>query len=124
MRRGFAAMSTVLIISAVAIAVVSTTVLLSIGAAQSSLALLLGEGNLQQAEGCVEDVLVNVRDNPGYNAATIARPEGTCNIVYNLGGPTNWDVTVTMTQGDYSRKIRAVFVRNINSITLNSWQEI
>lgn len=124
MKSGFAAISTVLVISAVTLAVIVTTVMLSIGTAQSSLALLLGEGNLQQVEGCAEDLLVKVRDNPTFSAATINRPEGMCNITYNLGGPVNWDATVAMNQGDYVRKIRVVFVHNTTFVTLTSWQEI
>ncbi len=124
MRQGFAAMSTVLIISAVAMAVITTTVLLAIGSGQTSLALLLGEGNLQQVEGCAEDVIENVRDNSAFNKTSITRPEGMCSMTYNSGGPVNWDVTISMTQGDYTRKVRVVFGRNATSITRTSWQEI
>lgn len=124
MRQGFAAMSTVLIISAVALAVVTTTTLLSIGLGQSSLALLKSEGNLLQVEGCVEDVLQGIWGSPTFNSSSITRPEGTCTINYTSGGPTNWDVTVTSIAGDYARKIKVVLVRNSTSISLTSWQEI
>lgn len=124
MKKGFIALSTVLVISAVMLAVVGTIAYLSVGEAQSSLALYLGEDNLGLVEGCAEDVLQKVHDNSSYNAASINRPEGTCSIAYTSGGPTTWDVIVTTTTTAYQRKVRIQFTRNPSNISLTSWQEI
>lgn len=124
MRQAFVAMSTVLIISGVGLAIVATSLFLSIGVEQSALSFQLGEANLVQVEGCVEDLIENVRDNPAFAVTSITRPEGTCNLSYNTSGPINWDVTVSLTQGDYTRKNRVVFVRNPTGMAITSWQEI
>lgn len=128
MQRGFVAITTVLILSAVVVAIATTVTLLSIGEAQSSLSLYKGEDNLSFVEGCVEDVMLKIRADSSYNAngATITRPEGTCLISVNggLGGPINWDLTVTSQNTSYQRQIRVIFTRNPTGITLTSWKEI
>ena len=123
MRKGFVAMTTVLIISAVVTAVVTTVILLSVGEGQASLALLRGEENLANVEGCVEDVLQKIHDSGTYSGASITRPEGTCTIAYTLGGPTDWDLTVSFSGAEYNRKIHVVFTRAA-AITVTRWEEI
>ncbi|TSC85708.1 MAG: hypothetical protein G01um101416_822 [Microgenomates group bacterium Gr01-1014_16] len=122
MKHGFVATTTVLIISAVIVAVVTTTVLLSVGEGQAALALLKGEENLANVEGCVEDVLQKIHDSGTYSGTSIGRPEGTCTISYTLGGPTNWDITVSFSGTEYNRKIRVVFTRGA-AITILRWEE-
>lgn len=124
MKKGFVATTTVLIISAVIVAVVTTVVLLSVGEGQAALALLKGEENLANVEGCVEDVLQKIHDSGTYSGTSIGRPDGTsCNISYTLGGPTDWDITVTFSGTEYRRRIRVVFTRGA-SISVSRWEEI
>ena len=122
--KGFVAISTVLILGSVVVAIATTISLLSIGEAQSSLSLFKGEDNLTFVEGCVEDAMLKIRSNSAYSGTTITRPEGTCTITYTLTGPTNWDITVSSGSTSYQRKIEVVFVRNATGITLTSWKEI
>ena len=74
MKKGFVATTTVLIISAVIVTVVTTMILLSVGEGQAGLALLKGEENLANVEGCVEDVLQKVHDSSSWTGASITRP--------------------------------------------------
>lgn len=125
--RGFVAITTVLILSTVVVAIAASVTLLSIGEAQSSLSLYKGEDNLSLVEGCVEDVMLKIRVNSSYNGNSITRPEGTCAITYNPGGtgPVNWDISITTpSTTPYQRQIRVIFVRNPTGITLTSWKEI
>lgn len=125
--KGFVAMTTVLILGAVVVAIATTVTLLSIDEAQSSLTLYKGEDNLNLVEGCVEDVMLKVRTNSSYNGTSISRPEGDCNITYNPGGagPTAWDITVdATTDNPYQRKIQVKFSRSSSAIQLTSWKEI
>jgi hypothetical protein len=117
------AVSSVLLIASVVLAVVTTVTMLSIGEAQSGFSSVLGEEGLTLAEGCVEDVLQRVHDNAGFSATTITVPEGTCQVVYNLGGPASWDIEVRVLNTDYNRRVRVVFSRGSN-IVITSWQEI
>ena len=124
MKKGFVATTTVLIISAVIVTVVTTMILLSVGEGQAGLALFKGEENLANVEGCVEDVLQKIHDNGTYSGESIGRPDGTvCAISYTLGGPTDWDITVTFSGTEYNRKIHVVFTRGA-AITISKWEEI
>ncbi|MBI2337947.1 hypothetical protein HYU95_02080 [Candidatus Daviesbacteria bacterium] len=126
-KKGFVAMTTVLILGAIVVAIAATVTLLSIDEAQSSLTLYKGEDNLNLVEGCVEDVMMKVRADSSYSGTTISRPEGDCNISYNPGGggPVDWDITVTSSATNpYQRKITVVFKRSFPVVQLTSWKEI
>jgi len=122
-QKGYIALITVLIISAVALAIAATVALLGIGAAQSAVAGSKGENALQLAEGCAEDALLKSQQSGAYNGGNITRPEGTCVITVNKSG-TNWTIIDTSTQIDFNRTVQVSFVRNTGSpIDLSSWQE-
>lgn len=121
--KGYIALSTVLILASVTIAISTTVALLSIGEAQSSLVLNKGEDNLNFVEGCVEDYLLKIRANPAFSGGSVTRPEGTCTITINSGNP-NWDIVVTSQTANYQRKIQAKFTRGGSGLTLTSWKEI
>lgn len=123
-RQGMVALSTVLVLGGVLVALATTVTYLSIGEAQSGLAHYKGTENLNLIEGCVEDVLLTIRSNASYNGTTIIHAGQTCTVTYTTGGPTNWDITVSTDTTAYQRKIRVVFVRNSTGITLTSWREI
>lgn len=122
---GFIALTTVLILSAVSIAIGITVSRLSIGEGQASLALTNGEQELSFVEGCMEDALLKVRANANYVGGTIGRPagEGTCTVtVSNVG--TVWTITATQLGTDYTKSVQAVINRIPTGITITSWQEI
>lgn len=128
--KGFIALSTVLIISAVTLSIVITVAHLSIGEGQSGLAIQLSEENLADVEGCVEEILLKIHGNASYSATSLAQsPTGTCSFTYNTTNP--WDVDVSYTYTDtasplrnFNRKIKVKFSRSPTAITLISWQEI
>ncbi|OGD09894.1 hypothetical protein A2397_06235 [Candidatus Amesbacteria bacterium RIFOXYB1_FULL_44_23] len=120
---GFATLSMVLIISAVLMVIVVTVSLLSVGEGQSALASELGGNDAYLVDGCVEDLLRKVHDNPSYAGTTITRPEGTCSISYTLSGPISWNVVVGESGTDFGRRVRVIFTCGQN-ITLTSWVEI
>lgn len=122
-RRGFVAISVVLIVISVVLAVGTTITLLSVGEAQSGLVLFQGEDNLDFVEGCVEDVMLKIRSDQNYSGTSITRPEGTCTVSYTGTNP-NWDITVTSSTTSIQRKVQVKFTRNPTGIILNSWKEI
>lgn len=131
MEKGFIALSTVLVIMSVIVAIVATVTLLSIGEGQSSLAIFKGEDNLDLLEGCVEDAMLKARSSatfgdPVGTPVTLTRPEGSCSVTVNSKTPgVTWNMTVSnISSSDYQRKIQVIFDRNPTGITLTSWQEI
>jgi hypothetical protein len=121
MKGGFVAISTVLVLMAVMMSAVVAITYLSIGELQAGLVQIRGEESLGLVEGCVEDLLVNIRKNPNFSAASLTRPEGVCTFIYNSPGP-NWDVTVSGNNSLSPRKIRVWFTRG-NTIGVAKWQE-
>jgi hypothetical protein len=122
LQEGYIAILTVLIISVVVLAVATTVSLLSIGEAQSGLALFKGEDTLTFVESCMEDALLKARNNNSYTGGTITRPEGTCSITVSKAG-TTWTVTATTTATQYVRTVQAVVTRG-TAVTITSWKEI
>ena len=123
MQKGFMAISTVLLLSVVILAIVTTVTLVSIGELQASFSLFRGEEAIDFTEGCVEDYLLKIRADSAFSGGAITRPEGTCTIVITSANP-NWDITVSSSATNYQRKVQVVFTRNSTGIVLISWKEI
>lgn len=120
--KGFIAITSVLIISVVILAITMTVVYLSVGQGQSALALTKGEEQLHLVEGCMEDALLKIRASGSYAGGSITRPEGTCSITVGQAGNV-YTVTATSTSTTYKRSVQAVVTRG-SSITITSWKEI
>lgn len=122
MKKGFVAITSVLVISAVSLSIVATVMLLGVGELLGSFAGVQSSGNLAFVEGCAEDALIKIHTNSTWTGGSITRPEGTCTVVVNSSNP-NWDITVTSGTGDYQRKIQVKATRG-TSLTVTSWEEI
>lgn len=120
---GYVAITSLLIIAAVVLAIATSVALLGIGEGQSALALNKGEDSLQFVEGCTEDALLKSKQNASYAGGNITRPEGTCSITVSKAGST-WTVTASTTATTYKRTIQVIFTRTGSGITLTSWTEI
>ncbi len=122
--KGYIAITTVLIVSFVVLAITATVTFLSIGEAQSSLALVKGGVTLGFVEGCVEDALLKSRNNATYGGGTLIQPEGSCIATISKVG-NRWTMDVSASAGaQYQRTIEVIFDRNPNGISLVSWNEI
>lgn len=130
--KGFIAITTVLILSAVVAAIAVTVTLLSIDEAQSSLSLYKGEDNIDSVEGCVEDALLKARSDSTFGEpigtlVNITHPLETCVVRVNSktgSGIVTWDMDVTTNATGYQRTIKVIFNREPTRITLTSWKEI
>lgn len=122
--KGFVAITTVLILSAVVVAIAISVSLLSIGEAQSSLSLFKGEDSLSFVEGCVEDGLLKSRADANYNGGSIGRPGGINCSVSISKTEIPWTMTVNTSDTAYQRTIEVKYTRNPTGITLTSWKEI
>lgn len=120
--QGFIAISTILVISVVVLAIALTVTYLAIGEGQTALAQSKGEDALQFSEGCMEDALLKIRSNPSYAGGTISRPEGTCTITVVKAGNV-YTVTSTAAGTLYKRSIQVVVTR-ASSLVITSWQEL
>lgn len=114
-------MSTVLIISAIVIAIAVSTSLIGIGEGKTGLLHFNGSNTLFLAEGCMEDALLKLRTNASYTGGTITRPEGSCSIT--VSGSGTYTITVTTTNQSTTRQIQTTATRS-GKVAISSWKEL
>lgn len=123
-KSGFIAITSVLIISAVVLAITISVSLLSIGQGQAGLAQTKGEDTLSFVEGCAEDALLKLRSNASYSGGNITIPEGTC-VVSNPQPPSGstYSFTVSTANTAYKRTV-SITVNRGSSLVITKWSEI
>lgn len=120
-RKGFLAMSTVLIVSAVTLSIAIAVSLSGIGEGKTGLLHWQGSNALYLAEGCMEDALLKLRTSASYTGGTITRPEGSCTVT--VTGAGTYTVTVAATNATSTRQIQAVATRS-GKVAISSWKEL
>jgi len=126
MKKGFIAFTSLLVISAVALAIATSISLLGITEAKSSLDFKKGQEVLKIAEGCLEESLLRLRDDVNYTTGSLNLSGGSCNITVS-GAGANRTISITATipgPPSYTKNLSATVKRAGNSINLLTWQEI
>lgn len=121
MQKGFIALSSILLISFIAVSLSVVVTLLSVGASQSALAQTNGEQTLFFVHGCAEDALIKAWGDINYTGSNITRPEGTCTVSVSKVG-TVWTMTISTTDTNYTKTARITFNRG-STITVTSWTD-
>lgn len=119
--KGFAAIVSVIVISAVLIVAGMMVTLTSINEGQMSLSGMQKGNNVSILDACVEDSLlfINTSNTLPQNIVT---PDGNCTATLNSQVGTSWDFTVTASLNDYSRSSR-IKINRATTIDLSSWQD-
>lgn len=115
---GFAALSSVLILSAVVLTIALSVTLISVGTSQNSLALQQSMQAKTLVESCVEDVLFRIRADSNYAGTSVTLPTGTCTVAVSKAGSVY--TLVISSVGTYVRTANVQATRT-SSITINSW---
>lgn len=124
--QGFIAFTSLLVISAVTLAIAVSISLLGISEANTSLGFKKGQETLKIAEGCAEEALLRLRDSASYTGGSLNVGNGSC-IMSISGTDPNFtiDVTATITgPPQYIKKVQVTTKRAGNSINIVSWQEV
>lgn len=121
--KGYIAITTVLLISAITLMIAVTVTLISISEGQSSLASSKGEERLNFVEGCMEDAILKIRNSASYAGGTTTTPDGNCTILVSKVGSV-YTVTASPVDLTYLKKVQAVVTRGASTVTITSWQEI
>ena len=120
MQKGYLAISSILIISAVVLAITVSVSYLSIGEGQTALSMTKAEQRLAFQDSCIEDILLKLRSNTNPVAGSM--PEGNCNIFWNQDGLGNYTFTILSPDSTYMKQ----FTVNANrdySVSVTSWQQ-
>lgn len=125
-KSGFIALTSILIIAAVILAISVSVPLLAIEEGKSALSFKKGRETLKIAEGCIEEAMLRLRDNANYTGGSLTVGDGSCTItVSGTGVNRTIDVEASITTPvDYIRNIRVAVKRVGNSINVLTWQEM
>lgn len=111
-RPGAALLVFVLIVGAVSILIGATLASRSISYISMGNADIQSRKVLAQADGCIEDVLLRLRNNRQYAGGTLTRSDGTC-VVTLAGAMDSKQVTIQSTISRWSTTV----VITVNLIT-------
>ena len=122
---GYVTLVSVLVVSAVGVAIALSLIVLGNGSSRTSFALEQSAQAKGLANACAEEALQQIRDStPFAGTSGLTLGQGTCTYtVTNTGGNTR-RVTASGTVGTIVRKV-LILVTSINpAIVLSSWQEV
>jgi hypothetical protein len=105
-RKGYIALTTVLVIMIVLITVLVSTQSITSGAIRSSLAGILGKESYVVAESCMNDALIRLRRDSSYMGGTLNISTGSCTItVVDLSGNEKRIEVVASIQDTYFQRL-------------------
>jgi hypothetical protein len=119
---GYIAITSALIISAVALSIVTSGALIAISGMQISFNDKKQSQGLNLIESCAEDVLLYL-NNSNSLPANVAIPEGVCTITLNSQINQDWDFDVLGNFNNQNYILRINATRSYRVI-VNSWQQV
>lgn len=124
-QRGYIALISVLIIGAVGMAITVSLLVLGIGNARTSFALVQSSQAKALAGACAEEALQEIRDNTAYTGSqTSSIGQGLCTYTVTDQGQQNRRVEASGSVDATIRKIE-INITNINpAIEIDSWEEV
>jgi len=119
------ALTSIIVISAITLAIAVSISLLGVGEARNSLDFKKGQGTLKIAEGCVDEALYRLKLDGGYSGGSLNVGDGTCNIsVSGTGADRTVNVLAQLSNGSsYSKRIQITVKRAGTAINITSWSE-
>lgn len=121
LNRAAALLVTILIISAITLAIALSISLGGIGEMQMGTGLGQSDKAQGWAEACMDEALLQLIRNPNYNGGDLILDEGSCNINIDKSGP-NPIITVSGKFKEFTKKITVKF--DLANKKILSWQEI
>lgn len=121
-RSGYAALASVLLISAITLSVVTSFALMSISSSQTTVEDTKQISSFTLVESCAEEALLQIRNNNTV-VSSITLPQGSCTVTINSHIGAAWVFTETGTQNGYTKSIQVSATRNAN-VSITSWQEL
>lgn len=123
--QGFVTLLTVLIVSAVGVAISSSLLLLGIGNARAGLAVQQSKQAATLADACAEEALQQMRFSTAYSGtASLTLGAGTCSYTVTVLTGENRDVQATGTVGTIVRKVEVTISALTPKTVISSWQEV
>ena len=123
-KNGYALLTLVFVVSAVALAVGLNLKLQSIAQTDSITAEIKAAGNFIAATGCAEDALRKLKNDPvNYRTDTIVDGTTTCTVSIADANPI-FTVSVTATSDVFVKKLRSTVSLVKTEIAQTRWEEL
>ena len=124
-RAGFVAFTSLLVISAITLAVVITSSLMGVSEARSSLDFKRGLETYNIAVSCVEEALLKLKNNPGYTGSSLIVGDGECTIEISVAGTARTiNVYATLSSSASVKRIQAEAQVGTGSVSIQNWQAV
>ena len=125
-KRGYIALVTVIIITAVTLMIALSVNLESMGEIKISLAKNQSSKAFYLSTACAENALMKLKDNLNYGGdETLIFNNGTCSILpVEGGGNEDRLIKVIGDVGDYTRRIKIEILRVNPTMEIAFWQEV
>ena len=125
-QQGFVAFTSLIVISAVTLAIATSVALMGIDHAQGSLSISKNQETLSMTKSCAEESLIRLRDDVNYSGGTLSLTSGNCtSTVTGTGADRTINITASITgPPSYSKAIQITVKRTGGSVNIISWQEI
>lgn len=120
-KKGFVALSVVLVVLAVVLTIGISTSLLTVNDLLSTDSGEKGLSTLSFVESCAEDSLIRINEDNSL-PGTLTLPQGNCSVTINSQSGTDWDYTVEGTYNGFTKSIRLQVTRD-TTVNVNSWIE-
>lgn len=115
----------VLIVSAVGIAMTVAVLLLGVSASRTSFATEQSNQTKALTNACAEEALEQIKTSSSFTGTgTLSLGQGTCTYTVTSQGGQNRTITASGTVGTVTRKVQAVISTINPTVTVTSWQEV
>lgn len=123
--QGFITLLTVLVVSAIGVAISSSLLLLGLGNARTGLALQQSKNASSLADACAEEALQQMRFATAYSGtASLTLSTGSCSYTVTVLTGENRDVQATGTVGTIVRHVEVTVSALTPKTVISSWQEV
>lgn len=125
MDRGYITLISVLIVTAISVAVASSLLLLGVGSSRTSFALEQSNQAKNIASACAEEALLKIKELTSYTGeGTISVGLGVCEYSVTSQGGQNRTIQTLGIVGSITRRVE-IIIDSINpDIHIISWQEV
>lgn len=121
---GYITLLSVVIFSAVSVAIVTTVLFLGSQSLSSSRDQELGAYGRQILDACIEEALERIKDLESFTGfGSLSFGNGTCSYQVTNNGGTNRTVTASSTSGTIVRKAQATLNQINPTIHITSWSD-
>lgn len=124
-RNGFVTLLSVLVTSAVGVALTLSVILLGVGSSRTSFAITQSNQAKALANACAEEAMQKIRDLSSFaETGNLTLGQGTCSYAVTNQGGEDRTITASGVVGTITRKVKIIIDMINPTIRIVSWQEV